>query len=240
MRIEPILTAQLLEQNEILRGLGGANAQAVIEGGRLVDLKTRQKIYDADATIHEAFFPINSVLSVVTEMQDGGMIEVGTVGCEGVSAIPLLLGSTTSANDSYCQVPGLAISIPVTLFAELAESDPDFRRLLDRYLQSYINLLGQLAACNRLHSVLERCARWLLMTHDRVKHDDLPLTHEYLAMMLGSRRSGVTVAAATLKTAGFIRHAPGHITILDRPGLEHASCECYLVAQKQFAGVFRS
>jgi len=240
MRIEPLLTADSLEQNSILSVLTGGSAAAVLDTGKLVDLRTRQKIYDADATIHEAFFPVNSVLSVVTEMQDGGMIEVGTVGCEGVSAIPLLLGSKTSANMSYCQVPGLAISIPVKLFEVLAKSDHGFRSLLDRYLQAYINLLGQLAACNRLHSVLERCARWLLMTHDRVKHDDLPLTHEYLGMMLGSRRSGVTIAAATLKTAGFIKHSPGHITVIDRVGLEHATCECYLVAQKQFAGLVRS
>jgi CRP-like cAMP-binding protein len=122
---------------------------------------------------------------------------------------------------------------------EISNDDREFRRLLDRYLQAYINFLGQLAACNRLHSVYERCARWLLLTHDRVAEDDLPLTHEFLAMMLGTRRSGVTIAAATLQKAGFIQYGKGHIKILDRPGLEDASCECYGVAQEQFAGLLR-
>lgn len=114
------------------------------------------------------------------------------------------------------------------------KENPLFRRVLDRYLQAYINLLGQLAACNRLHSVYERCARWILMTHDRVKSDTMHLTQEFLGMMLGSRRSGVTIAASTLRAAGFIKYAQGMITILDRSGLEEASCECYALAQQQF------
>jgi CRP-like cAMP-binding protein len=234
-----VLTAEILQENALLRGLKGRDVEAILKTGELVNLKTRQKVYDAEEEIREVFFPISSVLSVVAELANGDMIEVGTVGWEGVSALPLLLGSTTSANECYCQVPGLAISITPKLFARLKDEHDEFRRLLDRYLQAYINLLGQLAACNRLHSVYERCARWLLMTHDRVRADVLPLTHEYLGMMLGSRRSGVTLAAASLRAAGFISSAQGKITILDRPGLEDASCECYAVAQKQFAGLLR-
>jgi CRP-like cAMP-binding protein len=131
------------------------------------------------------------------------------------------------------------VSVTADFFMAMCIEDKVFRRLLDRYLQAYMNFLGQLAACNRLHSVFERCARWLLLTHDRVAADDLPLTHEFLAMMLGTRRSGVTIAAATLQKAGLIRYAQGNIKILDRPGLEDASCECYGVAQKQFRGLLR-
>jgi len=168
-------------------------------------------------------------------MYDGGSIEVGTVGREGVSAIPLLLGATTSANESYCQVPGRAVVISSDHFRRLlAANDDRFRSVLDRFLQAYVNLLGQLAACNGKHSVYERCARWLLLTHDRVNSDKIALTHEYLAMMLGARRSGVTIAAAALQQAGFIRYARGHIVILNRAGLEEASCECYAVAREQF------
>jgi CRP-like cAMP-binding protein len=119
-------------------------------------------------------------------------------------------------------------------------SDPQFGHLLDRYVQAYVNMLGQLAACNRLHNVYERCARWLLMTQDRVGTNEIGLTHEYLAMMLGTQRSGVTIAAGTLQQAGFIRYARGVITILDREGLEGASCECYEVAREQFGGLMRS
>ncbi|HUY41197.1 MAG TPA: Crp/Fnr family transcriptional regulator [Candidatus Dormibacteraeota bacterium] len=233
------LTVDLLRQNALLRGLTGPDAEAAAEAGQIIDLRTRQEIYDADAEIREALFPIHAVLSVVAQLRNGQMIEVGTIGREGVSGIPLLLGSTTSANQCYCQVPGLAISLPAAFFTHLQERNLAFRRLLDQYLQAYINLLGQLAACNRLHSVYERCARWLLLTHDRVKADVLPLTHEFLGMMLGTRRSGVTIAAATLKAAGFIEYSQGLITIVNRPGLEDASCECYAVARGQFGDLLR-
>lgn len=224
----------MLEQNLLLRHLSGSDADGVLTSGKMVGLALRQKVYDANATIDLVYFPLTCVLSVVAEMQDGGMIEVGTVGYEGVSAIPIVLGSTTSQNSSYCQVPGEAVVIPAQMFSYLTKENLGFRAVLDRYLQAYINLLGQLAACNRLHSVYERCARWILMTQDRVKSDTIHLTQEFLGMMLGSRRSGVTIAASTLRAAGFIRYAQGTITILDRLGLQDASCECYALAQEQF------
>lgn len=236
---DPNPTLELLEQNLLLRHLNGADADEILRLGEVTRLDLRQRIYDANAEIDLVYFPLTCVLSVVAEMQDGGMIEVGTVGSEGVSAIPLILGATTSENHSYCQVPGDAIVISARMFEHLTHNNPEFRRLLSRYLQSYINLLGQLAACNRLHTVYERCARWILMTQDRVRSDAIHLTQEYLGMMLGSRRSGVTIAASTLRAAGFIRYAQGIITILDRPGLEDASCECYALAQAQF-GVLRN
>lgn len=230
--------AELLKQNLLLRNLDGSDASQVSESGRIVRLQLREKVYEADTEIDIVYFPLTCVLSVVAEMQDGGMIEVGTIGYEGVSAIPLVLGSTSSENQCYCQVPGDAIVISSQMFTRMTKDNPIFRRALDRYLQAYINLLGQLAACNRLHSVYERCARWILMTQDRVKSDTVHLTHEFLGMMLGGQRSGVTIAASTLRAAGFIKYAQGKITVLDRAGLEDASCECYALAQKQF-GVLR-
>lgn len=228
------VTAELLEGNLLLRHVSGRDADDVLASGELLRLELRQKIYDAYAEIDVVYFPLTCVLSVVAEMEDGDMIEVGTVGYEGVSAIPLVLGSTTSENSSYCQVPGEVIAIPSPLFSRLMKENARFRQALDRYLQAYINLLGQLAACNRLHSVYERCARWILMTQDRVRSDKVHLTQEFLGMMLGSRRSGVTIAASTLKAAGFITYAQGVITIHDRNGLQDASCECYALAQQQF------
>ncbi len=206
--------------------------------GSIVSLAVRDPIYAAGERIEKVYFPIDCVLSVVTRMVDGSQIEVGTIGREGTSAIPLMLGATTSLNESYCQVPGRAIAIDAGLFTELKTIEP-FRQLLDRYVQAYVNMLGQLAACNRLHNVNERCARWLLMTQDRVDSTHIRLTHEYLAMMLGTRRSGVTIAAGTFQHAGFIRYSHGVIAILDRSGLEGASCECYLVAREQFGGFLR-
>jgi CRP-like cAMP-binding protein len=211
----------------------------MLEAGELVEMPARYVIYHAGEPIHEVFFPIDCVLSVVTRMKGGEEIEVGTIGREGTSGIPLLMGGATTANDCYCQVPGSAIKMSTEHFRELQTRNHKFSALLDRYLQAYVNFLGQLTGCNRLHSVYERSARWLLLSHDRVGQDDILLTHEYLAMMLGSRRSGVTIALATLQRAGYIQYAHGRITILDRLGLEETTCECYAVAQKQFSGFLR-
>ena len=159
----------VLKQNAILGGLSDSMMIQVMEAGRLIALETPQQIYEAGRPIREVYFPIDSVLSVVTKMRDGGSIEVGTVGREGVSAIPLLLGATTSANESYCQVPGRAVVISSDDFRSLlGVGDEQLRSVLDRFLQAYVNMLGQLAACNGMHSIYERCARWLLLTHDRV------------------------------------------------------------------------
>jgi len=233
-------TIQIIRQNAILSGLGDASAAEVLAEGEYVELQLRQKIYEPEEPIEHVYFPLECVLSVVTRMRDGNQIEVGTIGREGMSAFPLLLGASSTANDCYCQVHGFAVKIGTGLFRKLSEHDAGFRQRLDRYLQAYVNMLGQLAACNRLHSVYERCARWLLMTHDRVRSESIPLTHEYLAMMLGTGRSGVTIAAGTLQEAGFIRYGHGIITIRDRDGLENASCECYEVAREQFGGLLRA
>ncbi len=228
-----------LAKNSILAGLEGSEADVVVKSSSIVDLAVKDQIYDPDVRIDNVYFPLDCVLSVVTRMRDGSQIEVGTVGREGMSAIPLLLGANTTANESYCQVPGSAIRMERPLFHTLRKA-AKFGQLLDRYVQAYVNMLGQLAACNRLHHVYERCARWLLMTQDRVGSSEIRLTHEYLAMMLGTQRSGVTISAATLQHAGLIKYARGTITILDRPGLEGASCECYEVAREQFGGLLRT
>jgi CRP-like cAMP-binding protein len=238
-RSEHRIQRETLHLNAILDRLGEPLAVQVLQHGKLEHLALRQRIYEPNHTIDTVFFPLNCVISVVTQMKDGSQIEVGTIGREGVSALPLLMGATSTANESYCQVPGEAIAIEAGLFVEFCRSDRHFRQLLDRYLQAYVNMLGQLAACNRLHSVYERCARWLLLTHDRVDSEHIKLTHEFLAMMLGTGRSGVTIAAATLQQAGFISYAHGVITIRNRSGLEDASCECYEVAREQFAGLLR-
>jgi CRP-like cAMP-binding protein len=173
-------------------------------------------------------------------MRDGEQVEVGTVGREGTTAVPLLLGAASSTNDCYCQVPGRAIKIDVRLFQSLRASSPKLRHVLDSYVRAYVIMLSQLAACNRLHHVYERCARWLLMAQDQVRKADIKLTHEYLAMMLGTQRSGVSLAAATLQNAGLIKYRNGNITIVNRSGLEKVSCECYDVARDLFASMLHS
>src|SRR5271165_1205664 len=228
------VTSQELGRNSMFHGLEESVISRVTERGELVSLALRQQIYEPEQAIREVYFPTDSVLSIVTRMQDGNQIEVGTIGREGMSAFPLLMGASSTANDCYCQVHGGAIKISAELFHELSATSTGFRQRLDRYLQAYVNMLGQLAACNRLHSVYERCARWLLMTGDRVDSNEFPLTHEFLAIMLGSRRAGVTVAAAILQKAGFIHYSHGTITIVDRTGLEATTCECYRITTNQF------
>jgi CRP-like cAMP-binding protein len=239
LRLAQKPTFDILKRNAILTGLEESEAAAVVKACSVLDLPVRHPVYEPDVRIDDVFFPIDCVLSVVTRMKDGSQIEVGTIGREGVSAIPLLLGAKTTANECYCQVPGVAVKIDAVVFQSL-RTNAKFRQLLDRYVQAYVNMLGQLAACNRLHHVYERCARWLLMTYDRVGSPKIRLTHEYLAMMLGTQRSMVTIAAATLQKAGFIQYSHGVITVLDRAGLADASCECYEVAREQFGGLLRS
>lgn len=237
-RMHPV-TPEMLKRNTILGGLDLAQVKAVIDEAELLDLVVRYVIYVPEEPIDYVYFPLASVLSIVTSMKNGDQIEVGTIGREGMSAIPLLFGATTTKNDSYCQVPGLTLRISTSLFMSLLSSRT-VRQLVNRYVQAYVNMLGQLAACNRLHNVYERCARWLLMTQDRVDAQEFKLTHEYLAMMLGTQRSGVTIAAGTLQKAGLIRYGRGVITILDREALVEASCECYGVAEAEFVGLLRS
>jgi CRP-like cAMP-binding protein len=228
-----------MSHNLILSGLSERTTSAVTGNANVEELQLRQKIYDAEETINQVYFPVDSVLSVVALMEDGSQIEIGTIGREGTSAFPLIMGASSTANICYCQVRGSAITMPAEVFRQVAATDDLLRRRLDRYLQAYVNMLGQLAACNRLHSIYARCARWLLMTRDRVNGDEFPLTQEFLAMMLGTDRSGVAIAAATLQKAGFIQYTHGAIRILSRAGLEEAVCECYQVGRKQFDGLLR-
>lgn len=228
------LTMASLRHNLILNSLQETSAALILKQGSLVMLSLHQEVYESEETIRYVYFPVDCIFSIVARMRDGLQIEIGTIGREGVSALPLLMGGTMSMNVCYCQVRGYAVRISADLFREVTSADAGFRQLLNRYLQAYVTMLGQLAACNRLHSVYERCSRWLLMTHDRVESDEIQLTHEFLAMMLGTNRSGVTDAAAALQTAGFIKYAHGTIDVLDRPGLEDAACECYEVSRDQF------
>jgi CRP-like cAMP-binding protein len=228
-----------MQRNIILNDLQDTTRAKIIESGSLVVLQLREEIYEAEATINKVYFPLDAVLSIVARMVDGSEIEIGTIGREGMSAFPLLMGASSTANVCYCQVRGSAIMLPASVFREITAEDSVLRQRLDRYLQAYVNMLGQLAACNRLHSIYARCARWLLMTRDRVDGDSFPLTQEFLAMMLGTDRSGVAIAAGTLQKAGFINYTHGTIHINDREGLEQAACECYAVARRQFDGLLR-
>jgi CRP-like cAMP-binding protein len=195
-----------------------------------VDLEHRQSIYEADRPIERVYFPLTAVVSLITPMADGSEIEAAIVGNEGVVGLPVFLGASSIPMTAFAQVPGRALRMDADAFRELlADTDGPLSILLQRYAQTMFTQLAQNVACNRLHSVEQRCARWLLMTADRVDAEQFPLTQEFLAHMLGVRRASVTEVAGRLAQSGCIRSGYGSVTVLDRHRLEQASCECYQV-----------
>jgi CRP-like cAMP-binding protein len=167
------------------------------------------------------------VISVVTDLHHGETIETGTIGNEGLVGVPAVLGVEQSPSRVFCQIPGTATRVSAAIIAKERESGSRWFGVLLRYINFVNAMTAQSAACNRMHAVDARMSRWLLMTHDRVDSDVFPLTQEFLAQMLGVARPTVNIAGATLQRAGFIKYSRGRVSILDRPGLESASCECY-------------
>ena len=196
-----------------------------------VSLSARQTLYEDGSPADDVYFPIDCVISVVTTMNDGSAIETTTVGYEGMCGAQVALGAQDAFGRWFCQIPGRAYKMSVNDFLRAYNRDERCRLAVGRYLQAVIDVLSQSVACNRLHSVSERCARWLLMSADRVRSSDFPLTHEALATMLGVRRAGVSVAAAALQAAGYLSYRRGRFHMIDPDGLESAACECYTVTR---------
>lgn len=181
------------------------------------------------------YFPESCVVSLVSRMSDGSGVEAGTIGNEGMAGLPAYLEGATSECETFCQVAGLTLRAPVKAVIDAAAERPEIRRLFNRYVHAYLSQVSQSVACNRLHDIEQRCARWLLMTHDRVSDmETFALKHEFLALMLGVRRAGVTMAAGALQERGLIRYRRGVIRVTDRAGLEASACECYGVVRAQF------
>jgi CRP-like cAMP-binding protein len=184
-------------------------------------------VYDAGERMEHIYFPMTAVVSLIYTMEDGATAEMGLVGNEGVVGIALFMGGETTPNQAVVQVAGAVLRMRAqALLKEFRRGGPLQQALL-RYTQALITQISQTAVCNRLHPVEKRLCRWLLLIRDRVPSDQLLMTQEFIAHMLGVRREGVTAAAHHLQAAGLIRYVRGHITILDRAGLEAAACECY-------------
>jgi CRP-like cAMP-binding protein len=195
---------------------------------------SRQPLSLSGQPIEHCYFPSEGMASMVTPLADGAMIEVGLIGKEGLVGVPILLGTDIAPAETMVQMPGAALRIAAGTLRELVGRSPGLFALLLRYVQALHVQVSQSAACNGRHPLNERLARWLLMARDRADGDELPLSHEFIAMMIGVRRPGVTVAVGTLKTAGLIRNSHGKIIILDRRGLEAVSCECYRIVRKEY------
>ena len=220
---------------EALAVLAPSDAAWVATQIEPVELDIGQLIARAGEPFGHVYFPETAVLSIISRMADGTAVEVGTVGNEGMAGVGVFLGADVSVNETVAQIPGTAGRIESTRFVDGAATRPELRRLLNRYTEAYLTQVAQTAACNRLHGIDARCARWLLMTHDRVgEAERFPLTQEYLAIMLGVRRGGVSLAAGTLRDAGLIRYSRGAIRVVDRAGLETAACECYGIVRRHF------
>jgi CRP-like cAMP-binding protein len=199
-----------------------------------VPITLRKSLYEANRPIQHLYFPHRGVISLVTDLEDRSAVEVATIGPEGFVGLPVFLGAAAMASRAFVQIPGEAARIETNAFRRAVDAAPTLRLVLARYTLAFVNQLAQSGACYQHHSVEERCACWLLMTHDRMAGDPFALTHELMAQMLGVQRPTVSIAAKILSRAGLISYVHGKITILDRPGLEAVSCECYRVISHEF------
>lgn len=221
------------ENNRLLLSLPRDAYNRLSRHFELVPLNAKQVMYEQGRAIDYVYFPRRGVLSLLIMMKDGEAVEVATVGNEGMAGIGVVLDAIHAHLRAICQVPGNAIRIKAAAFREELGRNEALHRLMHRYAQALIIHFTQGVACNRLHTVEQRCARWLLQTHDSVGADTFPLTQDFLGQMLGVRRASVTVVAGLLQKAGLIQYARGVIRILDRDGLEKQSCECYDVVRRQ-------
>lgn len=223
----PPLAAEGQVANCLLARLSPADRRRIVPHLEDVSLKDHQILYQPGRPIRHAYFPCGAMVSLMMVMADGTRVETAVVGHEGMVGTPIVLGAARMHDLAVCQTPGAAKRVSAAVLrAELARGGA-LRGLLCLHLRAVILQIGQAVACNRLHSVQQRCARWLLSTHDRLGPGAFDLTQDYLAAMLGVRRASVTAAAAALRDAGLIRYRHGQVSVVDREGLKAAACECY-------------
>jgi CRP-like cAMP-binding protein len=214
-------------RNKILNLLPAKDLEAVLERSEMVTVKSEEVVFRRREPIPYAYFPDNCVISLVTEMADGDTVEAMTVGNDGFVGMAVFNQVASSWLKAIGQISGEARRIATKDFREVMQASRALEGLLHRYSQFVFETVSQSAACNRLHVIEQRAARWLLMSEDRVGRNQFDLTQEFLAQMLGVRRPGVTVAMGVLERAGLIAHGRGNITVVDRAGLEKVACECY-------------
>ncbi|HKN57888.1 MAG TPA: Crp/Fnr family transcriptional regulator [Gemmatimonadaceae bacterium] len=214
-------------RNKILSLLPPSELATVIERCQTITIQSKQVVFRREEPIEFVYFPEDCVISLLTEMEDGDSVEAMTVGSDGFAGVAVFHGAPSSRLKAIGQITGETRRVSASDFRQLTRQCEAFDRLLHRYSQYVFETVAQSAACNRLHVIEQRCARWLLMSQDRVGRSRFDLTQEFLAAMLGVRRPGVTVAMGILEKAGLITHGRGTITVVDRAGLEKVSCECY-------------
>ena len=234
VRREGAAAARADEANRLLAALALDDYDWLLLQLTPVRLRLRDVLVEPEQPIAHVYFVREGVGSMLAVEQEGGEVEVGTIGREGFVGLPVLLGAETSSYRGIVQVEGEAWRLSADAFRRALDERPEVRRRCLRYAQYFADQMAQSVACNRLHTLEERCARWLLMTHDRVHGDVFELTHEFLATMLGVRRAGVTVAMGTLQNAGLVTYSRGRVSILDRAALEASACGCYAITRTSY------
>jgi CRP-like cAMP-binding protein len=221
-------------KNRMLASLPAVEMKRLAPHLSPVTLKINQTLEDPGRPADTVYFLEDGICSTVVTMETGDTVEVGITGRDGFVGMPGVLGTVNSPNRAFMQIPGHGFSVKVKAVQELFEASSELRLRLQRFVQAMLVQTAQTAACNRVHELEERLARWLLMCQDRVQNDRIPITHEFLAMMLGTRRTTVTVAAGMLHKAGLIAYSRGHVTIQNRKGLANAACECYRIIREEY------
>jgi CRP-like cAMP-binding protein len=223
--------SQPLVKNKLLATLSDGEYQRLAPHFEPVDMSHGRVLYEMDGPVKYVYFPFNALISLVTQMTNGAIVEVGVIGNDGMSGITALMGKETSPERAIVQIPDSGIRAKLSIIKEEFKRGGELQQHLLAYARRLMRQIARTAACNAAHIAEERLCRWLLMCHDRVNSEELELTQEFIAEMLGTRRATVSLAAMVLQSNGYIKYNRGHIKILDRPGLESFSCECYQALQ---------
>ncbi|MGE5502646.1 MAG: Crp/Fnr family transcriptional regulator [Ignavibacteriales bacterium] len=224
--------------NRILCALTPATLERIAPQLEPIPLKRRAVIYASGDHADMVYFINRGMVSLMKPMQDGAAVEVGAVGREGAVCFSSVLGLREAIVESVVHVPGTALRMNAATFRREVDGDDGFRTLIRRYAAFSLSQMAQTAACNALHHLNQRCCRWLLGARDNAVADSFPITHEFLALLLGVQRPSVSIAAGALQRAGLITYEKGYVTILDREGLEGAACECYGAIRSRLEDVF--
>jgi CRP-like cAMP-binding protein len=223
--------------NRLLARMSRADFASLAPHLEVVPLSARDVLFEAGKPVEEVYFPHSGVICLMAALRDG-VVETAAVGSEGFIGFEAVLGGDAGANRALVQLSGSASRVSVKGLRAAMRRHPGIRDLLLRYMRYFLVQILQSVACSKLHEVEERCARWLLMAHDRARTDSFNLTQEFLAETLGVHRPTVTLVARTMQEAGLIRYSRGTITIMDRKGLEEATCECYGITRRALAEIF--
>jgi len=230
----------LLVRNGLLAALPLEDFARLRPGLRPVELRLDETLFGAGGAVEAALFIESGMVSLLARVENGERVEVGSSGREGLVGLPLVYGDDRSLVEAKVQMGGAALRIGAAALRAAMEESAALRGLLNRYALAFHAQVTLAAACNARHPIEQRLARWLLTAHDRADGDEFAMTHEFMAMMLGVRRPGVSLAAGVLQAAGLIRYARGRMAVADRLGLEAASCECYHVVRREFARLLGS